>query len=83
MKKTMVALGLLLIGALTFGVISSSAIDPLASDLSRTKSNTDRNEKVEKKVLVQVGPKRNYQYGCIKLQGAQQHFPVDIPRNGL
>ncbi|MEK3733368.1 MULTISPECIES: hypothetical protein [Paenibacillus] len=57
MKKTMVALGLLLIGALTFGVISSSAIDPLASDLSRIKSNTDRNEKVEKKVLVQVGPK--------------------------
>ena len=50
-----ISLGILLTGALTFGAISSSAIDPLTSELNRIKTNTEINNKTETSVLVHVG----------------------------
>ncbi|GIP45101.1 hypothetical protein J45TS6_35600 [Paenibacillus sp. J45TS6] len=54
-NKLIVSLGILLAGVFTFGALSSSAIDPLTSDLNRIKINTEINNKAEEKVLVQVG----------------------------
>ncbi|WP_422656959.1 hypothetical protein ACK8P5_14345 [Paenibacillus sp. EC2-1] len=50
--KVLVALGLLLIGAVTLGVLSSSAKDTLTSQPTR---NIEVNKQSEEKVLVQVG----------------------------
>ncbi|MBX4147714.1 hypothetical protein [Paenibacillus lautus] len=54
-KKMIISLGILLTGALTFGAISSSAIDPLTSELNRIKTNTEINNKTDTSVLVHVG----------------------------
>ncbi|WP_054958085.1 hypothetical protein [Paenibacillus dakarensis] len=54
-NKKIMGLGIILTGALTVGVITSFAIDPLTSQMTTIKMNKEINNKAAEEVLVEVG----------------------------